>query len=173
MIKQTLIKLNCLLILVETHTHTHYTQPKYSPCKHIFNCRAPSEQADSLSSLDSFPQSTSSISSYPLQEEHFTTPSNFKTHAMFYGENDPVPDLEQNVADLINSLFWVVESKRLERSKEKLEKVSLLLAPFEKKDFVGECNLGIIWKKVLFGELFCIFRVCITHTTAHTCNLHP
>lgn len=57
---------------------------------------------------------------------------------MFYGENDPVPDLEQNVADLINSLFWVVESKRLERSREKVDKVTLLLAPFEKKDFVGK-----------------------------------
>lgn len=64
---------------------------------------------------------------------------------MFYGENDPVPDLEQNVADLINSLFWVVESKRLERSREKLEKVSLLLAPFEKKDFVG-MSLVLIMK---------------------------
>lgn len=97
----------------------------------------PSEQADSISSSESFPQSISSNGSYPMQEEHFTTPSNFKTHAMFYGENDPVPDLEQNVADLINSLFWVVESKRLERSREKLERVPLLLAPFEKKDFVG------------------------------------
>ncbi|XP_061718649.1 protein brunelleschi [Cydia pomonella] len=97
----------------------------------------PSEQADSLSSGESFPQSASSSASIPLPEENFTTPSNFKTHAMFYGENDPVPDLEQNVADLINALFWVVESKRLERSREKLEKVSLLLAPFEKKDFVG------------------------------------
>nr|XP_013189816.1 unnamed protein product [Amyelois transitella] len=97
----------------------------------------PSEQADSLSSSESFPQSTSSNASFPVQEENFTTPSNFKTNAMFYGENDPVPDLEQNVADLINALYWVVESKRLERAKEKLEKVSLLLAPFEKKDFVG------------------------------------
>ncbi|XP_063386504.1 protein brunelleschi [Cydia fagiglandana] len=97
----------------------------------------PSEQADSLSSAESFPQSASSSASIPLPEENFTTPSNFKTHAMFYGENDPVPDLEQNVADLINALFWVVESRRLERSREKLEKVSLLLAPFEKKDFVG------------------------------------
>lgn len=97
----------------------------------------PSEQADSLSSGESFPQSASSSASIPLPEENFTTPSNFKTHAMFYGENDPVPDLEQNVADLINALFWVVESRRLERSREKLEKVSLLLAPFEKKDFVG------------------------------------
>ncbi|XP_053610845.1 protein brunelleschi [Plodia interpunctella] len=97
----------------------------------------PSEPTDSLSSSESFPQSTSSNASYPVQEENFTTPSNFKTTAMFYGENDPVPDLEQNVADLINALYWVVESKRLERAKEKLEKVSLLLAPFEKKDFVG------------------------------------
>ncbi|XP_059052611.1 protein brunelleschi [Achroia grisella] len=97
----------------------------------------PSEHSDSLSSSESFPHSVSSNASCPIQEENFTTPSNFKTHAMFYGENDPVPDLEQNVADLINSLFWVVESKRLERSREKLEKVSLLLAPFEKKDFVG------------------------------------
>ncbi|XP_022123809.2 protein brunelleschi [Pieris rapae] len=96
----------------------------------------PSDQIDSLSSTDSFPRSSSSAS-YSLPEENFTTPSNFKTHAMFYGENDPVLDLEQHVADLVNSLFWVVESKRLERSKEKLEKVSLLLAPFEKRDFVG------------------------------------
>ncbi|XP_045451417.1 protein brunelleschi [Melitaea cinxia] len=97
----------------------------------------PSDQPDSLSSVGSFPRSTSSNTSYSVQEENFTTPSNFKTHGLFYGENDPVPDLEQHVADLINSLFWVVESKRLERSREKLEKVSLLLAPFEKRDFVG------------------------------------
>lgn len=92
-----------------------------------------------MSSSGSFPQSVSSI-----HEENFTTPSNFKTHAMFYGENDPVTDLEQNVADLINSLFWVVESKRLERSREKLEKVTLLLAPFEKKDFVGNIKGSVI-----------------------------
>lgn len=92
-----------------------------------------SEPQDSLTSSESFPQSSTST-----QEDNFTIPSNFKTHAMFYGENDPVTDLEQNVAELINALFWVVESKRLERSREKVEKVTLLLAPFEKKDFVGK-----------------------------------
>ncbi|KAF9418907.1 hypothetical protein HW555_004427 [Spodoptera exigua] len=121
----------------EPETYSYYEEDKPLKDGASEKTSLPSDQADSLTSLDSFPQSTSSNSSYPLQEEHFTTPSNFKTHAMFYGENDPVPDLEQNVADLINSLFWVVESKRLERSKEKLDKVSLLLAPFEKKDFVG------------------------------------
>lgn len=45
--------------------------------------------------------------------------------------------MESQITDFISSLFWVLESKRLERSREKLERVSLLLAPFEKKDFVG------------------------------------
>ncbi|XP_018334201.1 protein brunelleschi [Agrilus planipennis] len=70
-------------------------------------------------------------------KEVFTTPSNFKTRALFYSETDPCADLEAHLTDFLNSLFWVLESKRLERSREKLERVSLLLAPFEKKDFVG------------------------------------
>ncbi|KAJ8925963.1 hypothetical protein NQ315_009816 [Exocentrus adspersus] len=69
--------------------------------------------------------------------ETFTTPSNFKTRALFYDETSPCVDLETQLNEFINSLFWVLESKRLERSREKLERVSLLLAPFEKKDFVG------------------------------------
>lgn len=69
--------------------------------------------------------------------EKYTTPSNFKTRALFYDEISPCEDLESQVTEFINSLFWVLESKRLERSREKLERVSLLYAPFEKKDFVG------------------------------------
>ncbi|VVD01877.1 unnamed protein product [Leptidea sinapis] len=110
------------------------SKEKTSTCDRI---SLPSEAAESLSSAESFSRSPSSTASYSNQEENFTTPSNFKTHAMFYGENDPMLDMEQQISDLINSLFWVVESKRLERSKEKLEKVSLLLVPFEKKDYVG------------------------------------
>ncbi|KAL3284966.1 hypothetical protein HHI36_019095 [Cryptolaemus montrouzieri] len=69
--------------------------------------------------------------------EKFTTPSNFKTRALFYNESSPCSDLDDQVIELIHSLFWILESKRQERSREKLERVSLLLAPFEKKDFVG------------------------------------
>ncbi|KAH8378403.1 hypothetical protein KR093_011176 [Drosophila rubida] len=71
-----------------------------------------------------------------LQDE-FTTPSNFKSQAFFYREQDNCIDLESRVSDFLNALFWVLESRRLERSREKAEKVSLLLAPFEKRDFVG------------------------------------
>lgn len=68
--------------------------------------------------------------------ELFTTPTNFKTRALFYAD-DNCTDLEMQMSEFISSLFWVLESKRLDRSREKLERVSLLLAPFEKKDFVG------------------------------------
>ncbi|CAH1283288.1 unnamed protein product [Diabrotica balteata] len=71
----------------------------------------------------------------PLQK--FTTPSNFKARALFYDVSSPCADLEIQLNEFINSLFWVLDSKRVDRSREKLERVSLLLAPFEKKDFVG------------------------------------
>ncbi|KAB0793804.1 hypothetical protein PPYR_13424 [Photinus pyralis] len=80
---------------------------------------------------------TSSPEEGATVREKFTTPTNFKTRALFYNESDPCTDLENQLTEFINSLFWVLESKRLERSREKLERVSLLLAPFEKKDFVG------------------------------------
>lgn len=69
--------------------------------------------------------------------EKYPTPSNFKTRALFYNESGPCSDLEDQLIEFIHSLFWILESKRLERSREKLERVTLLLAPFEKKDFVG------------------------------------
>lgn len=66
----------------------------------------------------------------------YTTPSNFKTRAVFYTD-EACPDLETQTAEYLNFLFWILESKRLERSREKIDRVSLLLAPFEKKDFIG------------------------------------
>ncbi|XP_076241389.1 trafficking protein particle complex subunit brun isoform X1 [Calliopsis andreniformis] len=66
----------------------------------------------------------------------FSTPSNFKTIAVFYND-ETCPDLETHIMECLNSLFWILESKRLERSREKIDRVSLLLAPFEKKDFIG------------------------------------
>ncbi|KYN12680.1 Trafficking protein particle complex subunit 9 [Trachymyrmex cornetzi] len=66
----------------------------------------------------------------------YTTPSNFKTRAIFYAD-EACPDLETQTAEYLNFLFWILESKRLERSREKIDRVSLLLAPFEKKDFIG------------------------------------
>ena len=47
--------------------------------------------------------------------------------------------LEEDIKDLVASLFWVLESKRLDRSHEKVSssKINLLMAPFESKTLVG------------------------------------
>lgn len=94
---------------------------------------------NSESPTDENPVSSSSGDSEHSETtiEKFTTPSNFKTRALFYEITSPCSDLESQLNEFVNSLFWVLDSKRVERSREKLERVSLLLAPFEKKDFVG------------------------------------
>lgn len=46
-------------------------------------------------------------------------------------------DLEERLKEFIMSLFFVLEGKRLDRSFERLDRMQLLCAPFEKKDYVG------------------------------------
>ncbi|OWF53426.1 Trafficking protein particle complex subunit 9 [Mizuhopecten yessoensis] len=46
-------------------------------------------------------------------------------------------DLEEKVKDFVTSIFFVLEGKRLDRSFERADKMQLLCAPFEKKDYVG------------------------------------
>ena len=41
------------------------------------------------------------------------------------------------VREFAASLFWVLESKRLDRSQERMDRLPLLVTPFEKKDIVG------------------------------------
>ncbi|XP_014204812.1 protein brunelleschi isoform X2 [Copidosoma floridanum] len=66
----------------------------------------------------------------------FTTPHNFKTIGIFYNDESCL-DLESQMLECFNSIFFILESKRLERSREKIDRVALLQAPFEKKDFIG------------------------------------
>lgn len=69
---------------------------------------------------------------------HLTPPSNFKSIPLYYSsETEANLELESQISEFVSALFWILESKRLERAKEKIEKVPLLLAPFEKRDFVG------------------------------------
>ncbi|XP_014228052.1 protein brunelleschi [Trichogramma pretiosum] len=66
----------------------------------------------------------------------FTTPFNFKTTGFFYGD-DLCPDLEAQILEFLKGLFYVLDYKRLDRTREKFDKVALLKAPFEEKDFIG------------------------------------
>lgn len=67
----------------------------------------------------------------------YATPTNFKSNVTFYAENSACNDLETIVSDFVGSLFWILEKKRVDRLNEKFDKFPLLLAPFEKKDFIG------------------------------------
>lgn len=88
-----------------------------------------------------------------LIDSNMVMPTVFKSRGFFYSENSTCSNLESRITDFIHSLFWILESKRLERSKEKFDKVSLLLAPFEKKDFVGLDMESRVNKKRIMGRI--------------------
>lgn len=50
----------------------------------------------------------------------FPTPSNFKSRALFYASENEVESLESQISEFLSSLFWVLESKRHERCREKV-----------------------------------------------------
>ena len=88
-----------------------------------------------------------------LVDNNMVLPTVFKSRGFFYTENGNCSNLETRINDFIHSLFWILESKRLERTKEKFDKVSLLLAPFEKKDFVGLDMESRVNKKRIMGRI--------------------
>lgn len=59
------------------------------------------------------------------------------SEVVFYPSVDNCQGLEENVKEFVTSLFFVLEGKRLDRCFERGDKLHLLCAPFEKKDFVG------------------------------------
>ncbi|XP_045142846.1 trafficking protein particle complex subunit 9 [Echinops telfairi] len=61
-----------------------------------------------------------------------------RTDVAFYPDYEDCGTVEKRVEDFIESLFIVLESKRLDRATDKSgDKIPLLCVPFEKKDFVG------------------------------------
>lgn len=56
----------------------------------------------------------------------------------FFPGYDHCSELEKTIEDFIQSIFIVLESKRLDRATDKSgDKIQLMCVPFEKKDFVG------------------------------------
>ncbi|GAB6019419.1 hypothetical protein CHUAL_001000 [Chamberlinius hualienensis] len=94
-----------------------------------------SQSTNSLNSQKS--EASSSSSSHRPINKPILPPTNLKTVVHCYQNSQESVQLEQNLYDFISSLFWVLESKRLDRSHDKLERLPLLCAPFEKKDFIG------------------------------------
>ncbi|XP_058866218.1 trafficking protein particle complex subunit 9 isoform X1 [Acipenser ruthenus] len=77
-----------------------------------------------------------------------------RTDVAFYPSYDECEDVERRVEDFIESLFIVLESKRLDRATDKSgDKIPLLCIPFEKKDFVGLDTDSRHYKKRCQGRM--------------------
>nr|XP_020012646.1 trafficking protein particle complex subunit 9 isoform X3 [Castor canadensis] len=72
----------------------------------------------------------------------------------FYPSYDDCDSVEKRIEDFIESLFIVLESKRLDRATDKSgDKIPLLCVPFEKKDFVGLDTDSRHYKKRCQGRM--------------------
>ncbi|XP_054547930.1 trafficking protein particle complex subunit 9 isoform X1 [Talpa occidentalis] len=77
-----------------------------------------------------------------------------RTDVAFYPSYDDCASVERRVEDFIESLFIVLESKRLDRATDKSgDKIPLLCVPFEKKDFVGLDTDSRHYKKRCQGRM--------------------
>nr|XP_020660194.1 trafficking protein particle complex subunit 9 [Pogona vitticeps] len=77
-----------------------------------------------------------------------------RTDVAFYPNYDECENVEKRIEDFIESLFIVLESKRLDRATDKSgDKIPLLCVPFEKKDFVGLDTDSRHYKKRCQGRM--------------------
>ena len=76
----------------------------------------------------------------PESEEkspHWFLKHSHKTRLLQYQDNNYQSSLAADLEDFISSLFWILESKRVEATRDNSDRLPLLCAPFERKDFVG------------------------------------
>uniref|UniRef100_A0A669E8Y1 Trafficking protein particle complex subunit 9 n=1 Tax=Oreochromis niloticus TaxID=8128 RepID=A0A669E8Y1_ORENI len=77
-----------------------------------------------------------------------------RTDVAFYPSFEECSDVEKRVEDFVESIYIVLESKRLDRATDKSgDKIPLLCVPFEKKDFVGLDTDSRHYKKRCQGRM--------------------
>ncbi|KAM8882831.1 trafficking protein particle complex subunit 9 isoform 1-T1 [Synchiropus picturatus] len=77
-----------------------------------------------------------------------------RTDVVFYAGFENCSDVEKRVEDFVESIFIVLESKRLDRATDKSgDKIPLLCVPFEKRDFVGLDTDSRHYKKRCQGRM--------------------
>lgn len=92
-----------------------------------------------------------------------------RTDVAFYCSFEDCPDVERRVEDFVESIFIVLESKRLDRATDKSgDKIPLLCVPFEKKDFVGldtDSRWGFFYYINVVFLISCVFlspaQICL------------
>lgn len=75
------------------------------------------------------------------------------SEVVFYPNLEHCADLEERLKEFVTSLFYVLEGKRLERTFERSDRMVLLYAPFEKKDYIGVDTETKSFKRRCMGRL--------------------
>ncbi|XP_071854715.1 trafficking protein particle complex subunit 9-like isoform X2 [Apostichopus japonicus] len=88
-----------------------------------------------------------------LAEEAEKTSNGVPAGVFLFENVEECEQLEDRVKDFGSSLFWVLESKRLERLKDRSDKLPLLMVPFEKKDMVGIDTESRNFKRKVQGRM--------------------
>ncbi|KAH9513649.1 Trafficking protein particle complex subunit 9 [Bulinus truncatus] len=87
------------------------------------------------------------------QHSNSLTKESTGSEIAFYPNLETSGDLEERIKEFVTSLYFVLEGKRLDRSFERNDKMTLLCAPFEKKDYVGVDTDTKSFKKKCMGRL--------------------
>lgn len=93
-----------------------------------------SSKADAKNSKDDVKNSKEDVK---RSHSNSLTKESTGSEVVFYPSIDECVDIEEKIREFVASIFFVLEGKRLDRSFEKMDKMQLLCAPFEKKDYVG------------------------------------
>lgn len=110
------------------------TSPVHSEDSGVTSDLSPTE-----SSIDGEKTKELKPSTEPETRPHSNSLTKESTGAevVFFPCIDDCPDLEEKLKEFISSIFFVLDGKRLDRSFERLDRMQLLCAPFERKDYVG------------------------------------
>ncbi|KAL3887830.1 hypothetical protein ACJMK2_000223 [Sinanodonta woodiana] len=75
------------------------------------------------------------------------------SEVIFFPAISKSADMDEKLKEFITSIFFVLDGKRLDRSFERADKMQLLCAPFEKKDYIGVDTDAKSYKKKCQGRL--------------------
>lgn len=104
---------------------------------HTVGTESSKEITNDVNNTETKPRSSSNVSTESTTSSTGSVVKDAPSNVIFYPDVDQCSDLERCISEFIDSLFWVLESKRLDRSQERLDKLPMLATPFEKKDLVG------------------------------------
>nr|XP_027201589.1 trafficking protein particle complex subunit 9-like [Dermatophagoides pteronyssinus] len=92
------------------------------------------KRAHSSSTTSLSPPLSSSNCDPSISHQHHSSANEF---IQFESNEQCCQEIQLKTKDFLNGLFWTLESKRLDKTREKKDKIPLLMAPCEKKDLIG------------------------------------